>query len=103
MKLAIPIIVRDKCSPSWRTVLNDARRTGQERGVNIIELGTESEADFIGQIAILANAVTLRPSAIVITPVRFAPVAKGHSAASSAKEEPTAKLARETDRRSPSS
>ena len=42
-------------------MLNDARRTGQERGVNIIEFGTGSKADIIGGIAILANAVMLRP------------------------------------------
>jgi ribose transport system substrate-binding protein len=75
MKLAIPIIVRDKRSPFWQTVLSGARRAGQELGVNIIELGTDSEVDVIGQIAILANAVSSSPSAIVIAPARFAAVA----------------------------
>jgi ribose transport system substrate-binding protein len=76
MKLAIPVIVRDRRSPFWQNVLSGARRAGEELGVNVIEFGTDSEADVSGQIAILAHAVALNPSAIVIAPARFAAVAK---------------------------
>jgi ribose transport system substrate-binding protein len=75
-KPTIPIIVGDKTSVYWQTVLAGARRAGQDLGVNVIELGTESESDINGQIGILANAVASSPSAIVIAPAQFAALGK---------------------------
>jgi ribose transport system substrate-binding protein len=71
-KPAIPIIVKDRTSRYWQLVLAGARKAGQDFGVNVIELGTDSETDAVGQIAILANAVASDPAAVVIAPAQFA-------------------------------
>ena len=44
----IPIIVKDKTSLYWQVVLAGARKAGQELGVNVIELGADSESDING-------------------------------------------------------
>ena len=75
-KPTIPIIVKDKTSPYWRTVLAGARQAGRDLGVNVIELGTDSETDINGQIDILAQAVAPIPAAIVIAPAQFAALGK---------------------------
>ena len=75
-KPTIPIIVKDKTSFYWQTVLAGARQAGRELGVNVIELGTDSESDINGQIGILANAVASNPAAIVIAPAQFAALGK---------------------------
>jgi len=71
-KPTIPIIVKDTTSIYWQTVLAGARKAGQDFGVNVAELGAQSESDANGQIAILENAVASNPAAIVIAPAHFA-------------------------------
>ena len=71
-KPTIPIIVKDTASLYWQTVLAGARKAGQDFGVNIAELGTQSESDTHGQISILENAVSSNPAAVVIAPTHFA-------------------------------
>ena len=71
-KPTIPIIVKDKTSFYWQIVLAGARKAGRDLGVNVIELGADSESDINGQIRILANAVASLPAAIVIAPAQFA-------------------------------
>ena len=53
----IPIIVKDTTSFYWQIVLAGARQAGKDLGVNVPELGAQSEADINGQIGILENAV----------------------------------------------
>jgi ribose transport system substrate-binding protein len=72
----IPIIVKDKTSLYWQVVLAGARKAGQDLGVNVVELGADSESDTNGQIGILANAVASMPAAIVIAPAQFAALGK---------------------------
>jgi ABC-type sugar transport system substrate-binding protein len=48
-KLTIPVIVRGRLSAFWQTVLSRARKAGQDLGVDIVELGTDSESDAEGQ------------------------------------------------------
>jgi ribose transport system substrate-binding protein len=60
----------------WRTVLAGARKAGQDLGVNVVELGAQSESDVSSQISILANAVASNPTAIVIAPAQFAALGK---------------------------
>jgi len=57
-------------------VLAGARKAGQDLGVNVIELGAQSESDVSGQISILAKAVASNPAAIVIAPAKFAALGK---------------------------
>ncbi len=71
-KPTIPIIVKDTTSLYWQTVLAGARKAGQDFGVNIAELGAQSESDTNGQISILENAVSSNPAAVVIAPTHFA-------------------------------
>src|SRR5271155_1940409 len=75
-KPTISVIVKDVTSPYWRTVLAGARKAGQDLGVNVVGLGTQSESDTNGQISILAKAVASDPAAIVIAPVDFAALGK---------------------------
>ncbi len=75
-KPTIPIIVKDTTSFYWQTVLAGARKAGQDLGVNVPELGAQSESDINGQISILENAVASNPAALVIAPTQFAALGK---------------------------
>ena len=75
-KPTIPVIVKDRTSIYWQTVLAGARKAGQDFGVNVTELGAQSESDVTGQIDLLKKAVASNPSAIVIAPTQFAPLGK---------------------------
>jgi ribose transport system substrate-binding protein len=75
-KPTIPIIVKDTTSFYWQTVLAGARKAGQDLGVNVPELGAQSESDINGQISILENAVASNPAAVVIAPTQFAALGK---------------------------
>jgi ribose transport system substrate-binding protein len=57
-------------------VLAGARKAGQDLGVDVTELGAQSESDVAGQIGILAKAVASNPAAIVIAPAQFAALGK---------------------------
>jgi ribose transport system substrate-binding protein len=52
-KPTVPVIVKDMTSPYWQAVLAGARKAGQDLGVNVVELGAQSENDVSGQINIL--------------------------------------------------
>jgi len=65
---SIPVIVKDRTSPYWQTVLAGARKAGQELGVAVPALGPSIETDIAGQIAILEEAVAAKPLAVVIAP-----------------------------------
>src|SRR6516162_7929489 len=75
-KPTIPVIVKDTRSVYWQTVLAGARKAGQDFGVEIAELGAQSESDADGQIALLENAVSSSPAAVVIAPAHFAALGK---------------------------
>jgi ribose transport system substrate-binding protein len=75
-KPTIPIIVKDTTSVYWQTVLAGARKAGQDLGVSVTELGTQSESDVAGQISLLEKAVASNPTAIVIAPAQFSALGK---------------------------
>jgi ribose transport system substrate-binding protein len=75
-KPTIPVIVKDTTSIYWRTVLAGAHKAGQDLGIDVTELGAQSESDVAGQISILQKAVASNPAAIVIAPVQFAALGK---------------------------
>jgi ribose transport system substrate-binding protein len=75
-KPTISIIVKDTTSVYWQTVLAGARKAGQDLGVDITELGAQSESDVAGQISILEKAVASKPAAIIIAPAQFTPLGK---------------------------
>jgi ribose transport system substrate-binding protein len=74
-KPTIPIIVKDTTSSYWQIALAGARKAGQDLGVNVIELGAQSESDIDGQISIL-SAVAANPAAVVIAPSQFTALGK---------------------------
>ncbi len=74
--VTIPIIVKDTTSFYWQIVLAGARAAGKDLGVNVPELGAQSESDINGQISILENAVAGKPAAVVISPTEFKALGK---------------------------
>ncbi|WP_337184667.1 ABC transporter substrate-binding protein [Shinella sp.] len=74
--VTIPIIVKDTTSFYWQIVLAGARQAGKDLGVNVPELGAQSESDINGQISILENAVAGSPAAVVISPTEFKALGK---------------------------
>jgi len=72
----IPIIVKDTTSFYWQTVLAGARKAGKDLGVDVPELGVQSESDINGQISILEDAVAEKPAAVVIAPTEFKALGK---------------------------
>src|SRR6266850_6305291 len=75
-KPTVPVIVKDMTSPYWQAVLAGARKAGKDLGVNVVELGAQSESDVSGQISMLAKALASNPAAIVIAPAEFAALGK---------------------------
>ena len=80
-EVTIPVIVKDTTSFYWQIVLAGARKAGKDLGVNVPELGAQSESDINGQISILENAVAGNPGAIVISPTQFQALGKPIDAA----------------------
>lgn len=72
----IPIIVKDTTSFYWQIVLAGARKAGKDLGVNVPELGAQSESDINGEISILENAVAGKPAAVVIAPTQYQALGK---------------------------
>jgi len=75
-KQTVPVIVKDTRSPYWQAVLAGARKAGQDLGVNVVELGAQSESDANGQIDMLEKAVASNPAAIVLAPAQSAALAR---------------------------
>jgi ribose transport system substrate-binding protein len=75
-KPTIPIIVKDKSSFYWQTVLAGARKAGQDLGIDVLELGPDGDSDPQGQVRLLESAVTSNPAAVVIAPAGFAALGK---------------------------
>src|SRR5260370_1159047 len=73
-KPSLPVIVKDTTSRYWQTVLAGARKAGEDFGVEVAELGAQSESDADRQIALLEKAVASNPAAVAIAPVHSAPL-----------------------------
>jgi ribose transport system substrate-binding protein len=73
---SIPIIVKDTTSPYWQAVLNGARKAGQELGVEVLQLGAQSQSDIPAQLGIVQNAIAKKPAALVIAAGRSAAIDK---------------------------
>ena len=83
-KPTVAVIVKNTTSPYWQTVLAGARKAGQDLGINVTELGAQSESDASGQIGMLEKAVASNPAAIVIAPAQ--PAALGRAIDAAAKK-----------------
>jgi ribose transport system substrate-binding protein len=73
---SIPIIVKDTTSPYWQAVLNGARKAGQELGVEVLQLGAQSQSDLPAQLGIVQNAIAKKPAALVIAAGRSSAIDK---------------------------
>lgn len=80
-KPKIPVIVKDTTSFYWQIVFAGARQAGKDLGVDVPQLGAQSESDISGEISILENAVSEKPAAIVIAPTEFKALGKPIDAA----------------------
>ncbi len=69
-KQTVAVIVKDTTSTYWQAVLAGARQAGRDFGVNVAELGAQSESDTNGQIDMLEKAVASNPTAIVLAPTQ---------------------------------
>lgn len=70
----ITVIVKATTSPYWQTVFAGAEAAAEELGVDLTTQGAAEESDIAGQIAILENAVTQGPDAIVLAPTASEPL-----------------------------
>ncbi len=70
----ITVIVKATTSPYWQMVFAGAEAAAEELGVNLTTQGAAEESDIAGQIAILENAVTQGPDAIVLAPTASEPL-----------------------------
>jgi len=73
--MEVVVIVKATNSQFWQYVLEGAKRAGESLGIRVTPQGAAEEADIAGQIAILENAITRRPAAIVIAPTASKPLA----------------------------
>src|SRR4051794_11254022 len=64
----IAVIVGDAASSFGQMVFAGARKAGEEFGINIAELGSQSESDVDAQNRILQEALAKTPMAIVLAP-----------------------------------
>jgi ribose transport system substrate-binding protein len=69
-KQTVAVIVKDTTSTYWQAVLAGARQAGRDFGVDVAELGAQSESDTNGQIDMLEKAVASNPAAIVLAPTQ---------------------------------
>lgn len=64
----IYIICKSSESPFWQTVMDGARTAGKELNVTVTTQAPVSESEVDKQIAIMENAVSTKPDAIVLAP-----------------------------------
>jgi ribose transport system substrate-binding protein len=71
----IPIIVKATTSQFWATVFNGADAAAKVLGVQISKLGATAETDVAGEVSIMENAISSKPTAIVIAATNAAALA----------------------------
>ncbi len=72
----IPVIVKNTSTYYWRVLLAGARKAGNELGIEIAELGPQTDSDINGQISVLENAVANNPLAVVIAASQYEALGK---------------------------
>lgn len=72
----IPVIVKNTSTYYWRVLLAGARKAGEELGIEIAELGPQTDSDVNGQISVLENAVATNPLAVVIAASQYEALGK---------------------------
>jgi ribose transport system substrate-binding protein len=71
----IPVIVKATTSQYWATVFDGADAAAKALGVQISKLGATAETDVAGEVSIMENAVSTKPTAIVIAATNAAALA----------------------------
>jgi ribose transport system substrate-binding protein len=69
-KPVISVIVKEKGSHFWQTVLAGARAAGHDLGIEVVERGAATESDVAGQIKLLEDAAA-QSSAVVLAPTQY--------------------------------
>ncbi|HUA78007.1 MAG TPA: ABC transporter substrate-binding protein [Acetobacteraceae bacterium] len=80
----IDVIVKATTSQYWATVFDGARAAAKTLGVQIATLGAASELDAAGEVSIMENAISARPSGIVIAATNAQALAEPIAAATKA-------------------
>lgn len=78
------VIVKATTSEYWQTTLTGARAAGEALGVEVEGVGPTAESDVAGEVALVENATTQKPSAIVVAPTNFEGLAAPIEAATAA-------------------
>lgn len=71
----IPVIVKATTSQYWATVFDGADAAAKVLGVHISKLGATAETDVAGEVSIMENAISSKPTAIVIAATNAAALA----------------------------
>jgi ribose transport system substrate-binding protein len=71
----IPVIVKATTSQYWATVFDGADAAAKALGVQISKLGATAETDVAGEVSIMENAISTKPTAIVIAATNAAALA----------------------------
>ena len=70
----ITVIMKSSESEYWQIVMDGVRVAGEELNVDVIAQWPVAESDIDKQIAMLENAISTRPDAIVLAPSAAAPL-----------------------------
>ena len=73
--MRIPVIVKATTSQYWATVFDGADAAAKSLGVQISKLGATAETDVAGEVSIMENAISTKPTAIVIAATNAAALA----------------------------
>jgi ribose transport system substrate-binding protein len=71
----IPVIVKATTSQFWATVFDGADAAARQLGVQISKLGATAETDVAGEVSIMENAISTKPTAIVVAATNAAALA----------------------------
>ena len=72
----IAVIVKATTSQYWATVFDGADAAAKTLGVQISKLGATAETDVAGEVSIVENAISAKPTAIVIAATNAAALAR---------------------------
>jgi ribose transport system substrate-binding protein len=72
----IVVVVKATTSQFWATVFDGADAAAKALGVQVSKLGATAETDVAGEVSIVENAISSRPTAIVVAATNAAALAR---------------------------
>src|SRR5579863_2834524 len=74
-KARIVVVVKATTSQYWATVFDGADAAAKVLGVQVSKLGATAETDVAGEVSIMENAISSKPTAIVVAATNAAALA----------------------------